>query len=174
MTGSRASTSTPAQAQNSAEVSRLISYVLIAGVAAFLFRDAGSLPASRWEPLGAGSFPRLVFGLLVVLCVAASAGSLRKLVGTSVWSNYRASAFNWLKHRYLVVLMFGWFALYLALTPSIGFAHASFGFLILSMLSLAPRTLKALMIGLVLALVFSYGLNIFFAEVFNVFLPRAR
>ncbi len=157
-----------------AELSRLISYLIIAAIAAYLFFEAGSLPASRWEPLGAGSFPRLVFGLLVALCLTASLGSVRKLLGTSELSSYGAEIVRWIRQRRLVVLVFSLFAVYLIVIPMLGFALASFGFLLATMLLLAPRTPRSWLIAAVLAVIFSYGLAALFADAFNVFLPRAR
>lgn len=138
--------------------------------------NAGTLPASRWEPLGAGSFPRLVFAALVLLTALDAAGGVRRLrAGPGV--DRRALgrlARRWLIERRLVIALFALFALYLAAIAPLGFPLATLGFMLAAGALLAPRTARAWAIAALLAVVFSYGLNALFAGVFDVFLPRAR
>jgi uncharacterized membrane protein YraQ (UPF0718 family) len=61
---------------------------------------------------------------------------------------------------------------YLLAIPLLGFSIASLIFLLGLQVILMPRTVKSIVIATIIALVFSYGLNWLFAEVFNVFLPR--
>ena len=56
--------------------------------------------------------------------------------------------------------------------PVLGFSLASFLFIFGLEVVLMPRRPVAIAVALVVALVFSFGLNWLFAEVFNVFLPR--
>jgi len=153
------------------EVARLISYVVLLAGAIYLFFDARSLPTSRWEVLGAGAFPQLVFAVLALLSAVAAVGSLKTLGGAAL-AGFAGAAAGWLRARYLVVLVLVLFGLYLAVLPLAGFSLATFGFLLVSLLLLSPRTPLAIVITLVMAVLFSFGLNLLFAEVFNVFLPR--
>ncbi|WP_119167919.1 tripartite tricarboxylate transporter TctB family protein [Algihabitans albus] len=152
-------------------VARLISYCVVLGVSAFLFIDARGLPTSRWEVLGAGAFPQLVFGLLCVLSALAIVGALRKLSMTGA-AGFAAAAAHWLRSRHLVLVMAICFSAYLLAIPQFGFSIATFAFLMVAQLALAPRTWKSLLLALGIATVFSFGLNALFAELFNVFLPR--
>ena len=157
--------------EEAGEVARLISYAVILAVSIFLFFDARGLPTSRWEVLGAGAFPQLVFGLLSLLSGLAIVGSLRKL-SLSGASGFAAAAAGWLRSRYLVPVMAACFGAYLLAIPQVGFSVATFVFLLAAQLVLAPRRWTSFLLALGIALLFSFGLNALFAEVFNVFLPR--
>ncbi|WP_206454246.1 tripartite tricarboxylate transporter TctB family protein [Aurantimonas marina] len=154
------------------EVAKLVSYVIFLIAAAGLYVAAIGLPVSRWEPLGAGAFPKLVMGLLAALCVIAIALSARRL---SRWGRphglaARIRAFI-VAHR-LVLLVFLAFGLYLAGLRTLGFSIATFLFLLVAQLIVAPRDRRTIVTGLVVAVIFSFGLNWLFAEGFTVFLPR--
>lgn len=154
-------------------VARLLSYLVILAVSAYLFFDARALPTSRWDVLGAGAFPQLVFALLALLAVIALVDALRKLPGAA-FAGFGAAAVQWLRARHLVVALLVLFALYLAVLPRAGFSWSTFAFLLAAQVLLAPRRPVVLAVLVVLALLFSFGLNTLFAEVFNVFLPRGR
>ena len=47
---------------------QLLSYLIIALGALFMAFKAGSLPASRWEPMNAGTFPQIIFFSIAILC----------------------------------------------------------------------------------------------------------
>lgn len=153
------------------EVARLISYVVVMAAAVYLFFDARGLPTSRWEVLGAGAFPQLVFAVLALLAATAAVGSLKTL-GAAAFAGFPGAVVEWLRTRYLVVLVLALFGLYLIVLPLAGFSLATFGFLMVTLLLLSPRTPLAILTALIIAAVFSFGLNLLFAEVFNVFLPR--
>lgn len=157
--------------EEAGEVARLISYAAILAVSIFLFFDARGLPTSRWEVLGAGAFPQLVFGLLSALSGLAIVGSLRKLSLAGA-RGFAAAAAGWLRRRYLVPVIAACFGGYLLAIPQVGFSVATFVFLLATQLVLAPRRWTSFLLALVVALLFSFGLNALFAEVFNVFLPR--
>jgi hypothetical protein len=151
---------------------QLLSYAVIFALAAWLFWEAGDLPASRWEPLGAGTFPRLVLGALGLLAATALVRELR------LWRREGGAvgvALGPALVRYrLVVAVLGFFLVYVALLPQLGFSLASLVFLLATQLVLGPKTPRAIAVMLIVALVFSFGLNWLFAEAFNVFLPRGR
>lgn len=151
---------------------QLVSYAAILAVAVWLFWAAGDLPASRWEPLGAGTFPRLVLGTLALLAATALVRELR------LWrrqgARLRFGLWPALVRSRLVVAVLAFFFVYVALLPQLGFALASFSFLLATQAVLGPKTPRALAIMVVVALGFSFGLNWLFAEAFNVFLPRGR
>jgi putative tricarboxylic transport membrane protein len=161
------------ESKEAGEVARLISYLIILAASAWLFFDARALPTSRWEVLGAGAFPQLVFATLALLAAAASVDTLRRLRGAA-FAGFGAAASGWLRARYLVFALLALFGLYLAVLPRAGFSWSTFVFLLAAQFLLAPRRPVVLAVLVVLALLFSFGLNTLFDEVFNVFLPRGR
>lgn len=154
-----------------AEVARLVSYVVLLAAAAGLYVTADALPTSQWEPLGAGAFPKLVMALLAGLCAIAAAGSLRRLARTGPPGRGAALLRDWVRLHRLVLWMFLFLAIYLILMRPLGFALATFLFLLAAQVTIAPKRRAALIAAPVLALVFSFGLDWVFGEVFNVFLP---
>lgn len=153
------------------EVARLLSYLAIMAGSLYLFFDARSLPTSRWDVLGAGAFPQLVFAVLTLLAAGAAIGSLKTVSGSAV-RGFAGAVAHWLKAHYLVVFVLVCFGLYLAAIPLAGFSWSTFGFLLVALLVLSPRSPMAIVTAVILAAAFSFGLNLLFAEVFNVFLPR--
>lgn len=167
------------------EVARLVSYLAIVAVAAVLFVDAGALPSSRWEPLGAGAFPRLVMGLLVVLGLIAAIDGVvriarerrRRAAAGEATASLAGVVGDFIVRRRLVIGAFAAFGVYLASLRTLGFEIATFLFLMVVMALVAPREkrgAKGLALMVVVALVFSFGLDLLFDRVFNVFLPRGR
>lgn len=156
------------------EVARFSSYLFLIGVSGALYLTAGDLPKSRWEPLGAGAFPKLVLAALAALCAIAAFHSGRKLIRRSQWAERGRGTRSWLLRHRFVGILFGLFGIYLAVIAGVGFTIASFLFLLAAQLILAPRTWQTWAIAVLVAIVFSYGINLLFAEVFNVFLPRGR
>jgi len=55
---------------------------------------------------------------------------------------------------------------------TLGFSIATFLFLLVAQLIAAPRDRRTIVTALLVAVVFSFGLNWLFAEGFTVFLPR--
>jgi hypothetical protein len=155
------------------EIARLLSYIALLAVSAGLFLEARTIPTSRFEVLGAGAFPMLVHGTLILLLVLAIAGSVRQLPADA-YGRFAAQALAWARARRLVFALFACLGVYLLTMPVIGYPIATFGFLAVLQITLAPKTRRAIAVALVLSLVFSFGLNWLFAEVFNVFLPRGR
>jgi putative tricarboxylic transport membrane protein len=156
------------------EAARLVSYLLLIALSVWLYVVAGDLPASRWEPLGAGAFPRLVLATLAFFCGIAAIHSLRKLATRASWAEPGQGARAWLaRHRFVIALLTG-FGVYLAIIAQLGFTLASFLFLLYAQALLAPRRWQSWAIALVIAVIFSWGVNFLFAEVFGIFLPRGR
>jgi hypothetical protein len=161
------------RSDESGEVARLVAYVALFVVSAALFAEAAGLPVSRFDVLGAGAFPMIVHGTLMALLLGAIVATMRRLP-RAAYARFAADARAWAVSRRLVFFLFASLGLYLAVMPMIGFAPATFVFLVVLQGVLAPKTPRAMGTALVLALLFSYGLNWLFAEVFNVFLPRGR
>lgn len=169
--GSGAPGSVPPAAESAGEVARLVSYVVLLLVAITLYVRAGALPTSRWEPLGAGAFPKLVMAMLAALCVGAIVLSVRRLALTGMPGGWAARSRDWLRRHRLVICAFLLLAGYLLLLRPLGFNIATFLFLLAGQLIIAPRSRSALVAAPIVALVFSFGLDRLFAEVFLVFLP---
>lgn len=159
--------------QEAGEIARLLSYVALLAVSITMFVEARTIPTSRFEALGAGAFPMLVHALLSLLLISAIIGSVRR-IPTEAYSRFASQVFLWAQARRLVLLMFLCLIVYVASMPMIGYPITTLIFLLVLLLTLSPRTKKAVAIAVILALVFSYGLNWLFSEVFNVFLPRGR
>jgi hypothetical protein len=159
--------------QGSGEVARLLSYIALLAVSAGLFLEARTIPTSRFEVLGAGAFPMLVHATLIVLLLSAIVGSIRQLPAQA-YGRFVSQIGQWAVSRRLVFMVFCCLAIYLFTMPVIGYPIATFAFLAVLQITFAPKTRKAIAVALVLSLIFSFGLNWLFAEVFNVFLPRGR
>lgn len=155
----------------SGEVARLVSYIALLAVSVGLFLEARAIPTSRFEVLGAGAFPVLVHVSLSLLLIGSIVGAVSKLPAAA-YAQFVTDAVIWAKTRRLVIVLFACLAAYVLTMPIIGYPIATFLFLVVLQVTLAPKTRIAFGIALGLALVFSFGLNWLFAEVFNVFLPR--
>lgn len=153
------------------EIARLLSYVLILVASISLFLAATALPTSRFERLGAGAFPKIVFAGIALVALIAIIDALRK-IPASAYGHFARQTEAWAKRRYLVFVTLATLAVYLILIPLVGFSIASFIFILGLELVLMPRRPVTLLIALIVAGIFSFGLNWLFAEVFTVFLPR--
>jgi hypothetical protein len=161
------------QGGEAGEIARLLSYVALLAVSLALFFEARTIPTSRFEVLGAGAFPMLVHGVLSLLLLGAIIGSLRK-IPVEAYGRFAGQAGDWAREKRLVFVVFACLGLFVMAMPIIGYPVTALVFLFVLQVALAPKTRKAVAIALVLALIFSFGLNWLFAEVFNVFLPRGR
>lgn len=157
--------------KESGEIARLLSYIVLLVTSGGLFWEATAIPTSRFEVLGAGAFPMLVYGCLILLLASAITSSVRR-IPASAYAQFAEDFQVWLKARRLVFVLFVCLGLYLAVMPIIGYSIATFVFLAVLQFWFAPKTKSAAVTVLVLAIVFSVGLNWLFDEVFNVFLPR--
>ncbi len=141
-----------------------------------LFRVAADLPSSRWEPLGAGSFPQLVLAVLMVLNLVMIAINLRAAgaelrrhgpnMGRIVWDSLQSSG--------LVIVTFVLFGLYMLSIRQLGFVAATFLFVLVLQLLLGRRTLRGVALALVIAGVTAFGVDYIFATYFRVFLPPGQ
>ena len=159
------------QAREAGEIARLLSYVLILLASVGLFVSAAAIPTSRFEKLGAGAFPKIVFAGIALVAVIAIVDALRK-IPTGAYGRFACQTVAWAKRRSLVFVVLGALAVYLLAIPLLGFSIASFLFILALELVLMPRTPMTLLIAVIVAAVFSFGLNWLFAEIFTVFLPR--
>lgn len=158
-------------AKEAGEIARLLSYVLILFASVGLFLAAAGIPTSRFEKLGAGAFPKIVFAGIALVAVIAIIDALRK-IPAGAYGRFAAQTCAWARRRYLVFVTLAALAVYLILIPVLGFSIASFLFILALELVLMPRRPATLLIAVIVAAVFSFGLNWLFAEVFTVFLPR--
>lgn len=143
---------------------------LLATIFTALFLQADELPSSMWEPLGSGSFPRLVLVALVLINLAIMLKEARNFVSLTPAKKGLVGRWTW-RHRLAFSVLF-LFATYIFTVPLLGFALASFIFLLAGQWLLGARSIKALAIGVVVALVFSFGVDTLFREVFLISLPR--
>ncbi len=150
----------------------------VAMMAAFiaLFVVTGALPDSRWEPLGSGTFPRIVLGSLLVLnvlTIVTKAGQARAEIRAR-GAEFTKIAFDTLRASSLVIATFVAFGVFLLAIGYLGFTLSSFIFLIVVQLMLGPINRRSLVISFVIAAVTSLGLDYLFETYFNVFLPEGR
>ncbi|MCE8020851.1 tripartite tricarboxylate transporter TctB family protein [Halomonas sp. MCCC 1A11036] len=150
---------------------QLVSYVAIASVALFMAIKAGSLPASRWEPMSSGAFPRIIFIAVALLCGAAFVTELMKRgMPRTNWAACVAQV-----HRLkMVFLNLALFIIYVISMPKAGFLLSTFIYLTFAQLLLAPKRPATIVLVLAVATFFSAGPYYLFSEVFNIYLPRAR
>lgn len=153
---------------------RALAHLVLNGALAALFTTlfmrAGALPSSMWEPLGAGSFPRLVLAVLIVINLGIMAQEWRHFRGASSAAPGLIKRWLW-RHR-LAFGVLALFALYILGVPILGFSLASLAFLILGQLALGVRRPRSLAIAAVIAVTFSFGLDWLFRDVFIISLPR--
>jgi putative tricarboxylic transport membrane protein len=149
------------------DLGRLVAYLVLLVASIGYMVMALALPASRWEPLGSGSFPAIVLGVLIILSLLGVLQEVRGGVGRgqAIGTIIRA-------HR-LVIFTFLSFVVCVLALPFVGFGVSTFVFLLVVQLGLAPGTWQARITAVVVAVVFSFGLVWFFAELFEIFLPRA-
>ncbi|MCD9149329.1 tripartite tricarboxylate transporter TctB family protein [Pseudophaeobacter flagellatus] len=159
------------QAGEAGEIARLLSYVLTLLASAGLFVSANAIPISRFEQLGAGAFPKIVFAGIALVALIAIVEALRK-IPAGAYGRFARQTLAWAGRRYLVFVTLGALAVYLVLIPVLGFSIASFLFILGLELVLMPRRAATLLVAVIVAAVFSFGLNWLFAEGFTVFLPR--
>lgn len=150
---------------------QLVSYAVLAVGAVFMAFKAGALPASRWEPMGAGTFPQLIFSSMAVLCVAAIA---LELLRRGFPRTRPGVAWRRLMALKPVLINLGLFIAYMIAMPFAGFIVATFCYLVAAQLYLAPRRPLTLLVVVGVALLFSVGPYYLFADVFSIYLPRAR
>lgn len=160
----------------SSERGKAIANILFnAGLAALfigLFVQAGDLPSSMWEPLGAGSFPRLILGALVVFNLAIMCQSMMALRRADPTASVGAG--RWFIQRRLAFATLAAFCAYALLMPWLGFALSSLLFLLVVQIILGARSGRRLLVAGVIAVVFGPGLDALFGHVFMIPLPSGR
>ncbi|MBT2785221.1 MULTISPECIES: tripartite tricarboxylate transporter TctB family protein [unclassified Halomonas] len=150
---------------------QLLSYLIIALGALFMAFKAGSLPASRWEPMSAGTFPQIIFFSIAILCGMAIIFEFSKH-GLPRTSFYIA----WKKLIALksVIINLVLFTVYMTAMPLAGFIISTFAYLLTTQLYLAPWKSTTVVIAIFVAILFSAGPYYLFSEAFNIYLPRAQ
>lgn len=172
--GAVAAGADPAAEAHSGLGGQVVSYAVILAISLALFWVAGSLPASRWEPLGAGAFPKMVLGLLALVSALGLIGGLRRLRVARAAEASGGAAGGGLARFRMVLVVLASFVVYVAVLRWIGFSVATFVFLLALQLALGPKRAGAIAVMVAIAAVFSFGTDLLFAEAFNVFLPRSR
>lgn len=147
---------------------RLVAYAVFAATAGGLLLVAQRLPASRWEPLGAGAFPKLVLSLLLIL-------SLLGLIGEVIKERASLPSFGALARQGRnVAFVLAAQAVYIAALAEVGFSITTFVFLAVVQWRLCRATWSARLTALAVAVVFSFGLAAMFADAFHIYLPRGN
>lgn len=144
--------------------------VILAILFIFLFLRAGSLPSSMWEPLGSGTFPRMVLGALVVFNGMIIGTEVRHFIATPALPTKALS--GWCYQHRLAFGVLGLFTLFILAVPIVGFRWASLPFLVACQYLLGARHLRGLVIAIAVAVVMSFGIEVLFRDVFTISLPR--
>ena len=97
-----------ASSERGKALANVIFNIALAALFLGLFVQAGDLPSSIWEPLGAGSFPRLVLGALVIFNLAIVVQSMTALRNTDRSANVGAR--QWFLQRRLAFATLTWAA----------------------------------------------------------------
>ncbi|WP_110657071.1 tripartite tricarboxylate transporter TctB family protein [Salinicola halimionae] len=161
-----------ASSERGKALANLIFNAALAALFVGLFIQAGDLPSSVWEPLGAGSFPRLILGTLVIFNLAIMVQSMTALRVTDSVASVGAK--QWFLQRRLAFATLAAFSVYALLMPWIGFAMASLLFLLAVQFILGARRGRRLLIAAIIAVVFGLGLHMLFSHVFLISLPPGR
>lgn len=143
---------------------------LLAFLFSFMFVNAEDLPSSAWEPMGAGTFPRIVLALLIAFNLMIIIKEVLKFKQTSALPQGAVRA--WLIEHRLAFGVLALFGLMTAAVPILGFRWASLPFLIGCQYLLGARSAKGLIIATVIALTMSFGLDSLFRHIFTISLPR--
>jgi putative tricarboxylic transport membrane protein len=159
------------RAREAGEIARLLSYVVLLLASVGLFFAATAIPASRFDKLGAGAFPKIVFGIMSVVAAIAIVDAVRK-IPRPAYGQFVSQTVAWARGCYLVFVCLGALTAYLLTIPVFGFSIASAVFLFGLQVILMPRRPASIALAAVISIIFSFGLNWLFAEVFTVFLPR--
>lgn len=161
-------------ADSDARRANALAHLVLNGALAVLFATlfvrAGALPSSMWEPLGSGSFPRLVLGVLILINLGIMAQEWRRYRGAPRAASGLVKRWLW-RHR-LAIGVLALFALYILGVPALGFRLASLFFLVLVQLALGVRRPRSLAIAAIIAVTFSFGIDWLFRDVFIISLPR--
>jgi putative tricarboxylic transport membrane protein len=140
------------------------------GLSIFLFAQAGNLPPARFGVLGPGVFPRMV--LIVLMCfnvVILALQTRRYLASQPLRSGFFQT---WVWRNRLMLGTLALFILYVITVPLLGYSWASFGFILAAEILLGfRRGWRRLVIAIVVALAFSFGIDLLFQDVFSIFLP---
>lgn len=173
--GAEPSSATVSDGSNhTSALTQTIFNLILLVLAGFLFYQGGKLPASAWEPLGPGSFPRIVLGLMILLSgaviVSNARPALAELKRRREGAPGKALLGWWTRHR-LVAIVLALFAFYVLLLKLLGFVVTTIAFLILVQWWVGPKTRKNLFLAIAVALIFSIGTYYLFQAVLNVFLP---
>lgn len=150
---------------------QLLSYLIIALGALFMAFKAGSLPASRWEPMNAGTFPQIIFLSIAALCGIAVFSEIAKhgLPRTAF-----GEAWKRLTALKAVIFNLAFFIVYMMAMPFAGFIISTFVYLVTAQIYLAPKKPITVLIVIFVAILFSAGPYYLFSEVFSIYLPRAQ
>ena len=151
-------------------VSHIIFNIALLIIAVMMFNNAGSLPSSAWEPIGSGSFPRLILAILTILSCIIIIKEIAKLRNTNALASGSIKAWLW-QHR-LAFGVLSLFAFYAIALPLIGFRWSTLPFVLACQFLLGARRPKQLVIAIIIAIFMSFGLEALFRHVFTISLPR--
>ena len=158
------------QGERAKAVGHIVFNLALLGIAGVMFVHAGGLPSSAWEPIGSGSFPRLMLAILALLNVLMIVKETAKLRHTTALPSGSVSAWIW-RHR-LAFGVLGLFTLYAIAVPLVGFRWATLPFVLACQVLLGARRPRQLAIAVAIALLMSVGLDALFRHVFTISLPR--
>lgn len=162
------------RAEHEAARAKAMGHIVLNGLLAilfvFLFVRAGTLPSSMWEPMGSGTFPRLLLAVMVIFNLVIIAKELRRYLASRRLPPHAVR--HWLWQHHLAFGVLGLFAAFTLTVPVLGFRWASFPFLIICQYLLGARHPRELLIALIVALAMSFGLDALFRHVFTISLPR--
>ena len=158
-------------------MSKLVKEFLATGgimlIAAITFRESLSLRAGLYDPLGAGTMPRIICAGIVIACAISLAVTLYRHFAKSAKPAGKPAAEGEAPARPLLAA--GAFALMVAFAVSINFRVpymlASSLFLFATMMAIQRFKLSAAPISAALSIAVGAGITFLFTNVFSVDLP---
>lgn len=147
----------------------LVIGVLFLLLSIFIFWQTGKLSASRYDPLGAAGFPRLIVIFMGVLAVILIIKKLRVVDKEDIKLDFKKVIKN---HRLVLITIFN-FLLYILIMRYIGFRIATFLFLFITQYLVGPeaKTRKTYLTITAVALFISLGSFYFFQNYLGVIFP---
>lgn len=137
-------------------------------LSAVMYVASLSLPDSKWEPLGSGSFPKVLFASLFSLALILI---VQKLIASRKSARIeRLRLLNWIKENKIVLYCFLVLFSYIAFQRYLGFIISTLLFLLVFQWMLDPKNTNFPKIALI-SVLFTFPVYFLFRLYLRVYLP---
>jgi hypothetical protein len=150
----------------------VVSLILIA-LAAFVYWETLSIPPGLYDPLGAGTMPRIICGGMIIFSVIAIVQSLLRHRSRAAAGQTKPRGPAAADDRpWLAVVTFGLMVvLAVAINFEVPYWASTTVFLFLAMMAVQRFKPSAVLVSALLAIIFAVGVTYLFSNVFSVDLP---